>query len=70
MSFLIRSTLQFEPIELDFFISKVIDMIDECVHQNGGELPTLKELTDFRIELSAHLVKKLTEIFSDSNGLA
>ena len=70
MSFLLRCTMDYEPIEMDYFVSKVIEMIDECIKDHGEELPNMEELCTFRAKLTANLVEKIVEIFGNKHLLA
>jgi len=67
MSFLLRCTMNYEPIEMDYFVSKVIDMIDGCLKENGEEFPSMHDLCTFRAKLTSHLVKKIVEIFGNNH---
>jgi len=70
MSFFIRCTMNVEPIEIDYFISKVIEMIDDCIKENNEIMPSITQLCEFRAKLTSRLVEKIVEMFGNTKSLS
>ena len=66
MSFFLRSVLGFEPVEIDYFISKILEMLDNYIRQSDASLPSIDEMLSFRCKFTTELVKKVCEIHNSS----
>jgi len=70
LSFFLRSVMGLDPIEIEYFTSRILEMLDGYLQERNVPLPTLSEMTDFRAKCTSQLVKKVCELHNSKTYLA